>query len=98
MKNLSLYLLPALLFLAACKENKATGEMEPSWLFWVFLGLIAFGLIAGVFTARRKTSEKDSVELDKTEQQIQKFEDTLERKAEKENEASDQKENSENKE
>ena len=83
MKNSILYF-SSLLFLAtSCVQNETTGEMEPGWLFWVFLGFIIFLLIFGVMSASIRSRKKRSQGDSKTEKEIRNYEKTLHRKENK---------------
>lgn len=83
MKKIILYFLPLTFTAMSCARNEATGEMEPKWVFWVMLGLIAFLLIFGAFV--RVRGKKDSGEEEpeeKSMQQIENYEETLRHKEE----------------
>ena len=84
-KIIASFITLSLLFVS-CKQNESTGEMEPSWVFWVLLGLIALGLIFGVISnsIRRKGNGDDKP--DKTAEEIQKYEETLNKKEKEEEE------------
>ena len=79
---ISLLLLSSLVI--SCARNEATGEMEPKWVFWVLLGLIALGLIFGVVSnsMKRKKGDGSDETPSKTEQEIEKYEETLHKKEE----------------
>lgn len=62
MKKL-IYFFPISFLLMACKTNEVTNEYEPSWLFWVFLGLIACGLIAGAFLKNKSIRNSSDNQL-----------------------------------
>ena len=83
MKKIYILLLSLPFLFSGCVENQNTGEMEPTWLFWVFLGLIVAGLIFGVIISSirgriKGTDVNDSEDI--TQQQIEEYEKTLERK------------------
>lgn len=83
MKNIYLPLISFILTMTSCVENTETGEMEPGWLFWVFLGLIGAGLICGVIYKSVKKPKPEDTPT-KSEQQIEAYEKTLEKKEEEE--------------
>ena len=70
-------------FMSSCKQNADTGELEPSWVFWVFLGLILLGLLFGVISnsVRSKNKTPDG-QPGKTEREIEEYRETLEKKEE----------------
>lgn len=94
MKQKILYLLIMIPFLQGCVANDQTGEMEPGWLFWVFLGLLLGGVFIGAlvnFLRKNKSSDTPS----KAEQEIEAYEETLNKKLSEESEkekASEEKE------
>ena len=89
MKKSILGLSGIVFILTSCVENSETGEMEPGWLFWVFLGLIVAGLIFGVIYKSMKKKPDDAPT--RYEEEIEAFEQTLEKK-EQEQEESEKKE------
>lgn len=83
MKSKLLYLLVLIPALQGCVANSQTGEMEPGWLFWVFLGLLLGGVFIGaLFNFLRK--KKQDNQLSKSEQEIEAYEETLNKKLEEE--------------
>ena len=83
MKKIAIFVMPLALFATSCVQNETTGEMEAGWLFWVFLGLIAFLLIFGAFVGvRRKNKNNDG--KDSLTRQIDAYEETLEKKEKEE--------------
>ena len=84
MKNLYLPLISLTMALSSCVENTETGEMEPGWLFWVFLGLIGLGLICGVIISTVRKKKPDDAPT-KYEEEIEAYEETLEKKIEERN-------------
>ena len=71
------------LLATSCVQNEATGEMEPKWVFWVFLGLILFGLIFGaIVTSMRRNKNNGTQSQDKTSREIENYEETLRKKEE----------------
>lgn len=84
MKKSLLYILPLALLTTSCVQNETTGQYEPTWLFWVFLGVIVLGMVAGVIgsSIRSKRSSDEFPKPNHTEEQIEKYEETLEKKEE----------------
>ena len=70
--------------MTSCVANEQTGEMEPGWLFWVFLGLIGFLLIFGVVYSTIRKKKQDDAPT-RYEQEIEAYEETLERKKPEDN-------------
>ena len=83
MKLKYLFLLSLLPALQGCVANEQTGQMEPGWLFWVFLGLL-LGLlfIAALVSFIKKKKPADTPT--KAEQEIEAYEETLQNKLDKE--------------
>lgn len=88
MKQKFLYLFLLIPILQGCVANSQTGQMEPGWLFWVFLGLLLGGVFIGALASlmrKKKTGNDPS----KSEQEIAEYEETLNKKL---NEKSDKNE------
>ena len=88
MKKTLLYFLPIAGFMTSCAQDAATGELRPTWVFWVFLGIIGVGLIFGVIvnSIRKKGSQSPEDETPRYVKQEEDYEKTLEHKEEKEEE------------
>lgn len=83
MKLKYLFLLSLLPALQGCVANEQTGQMEPGWLFWVFLGLLLGLLFIGAlvsFIKKKKSADTPT----KAEQEIEAYEETLQNKLDKE--------------
>ena len=75
MKRFLIYAFPLSVILSSCAYNENTGESEPTWLFWVFLGLIAFGLILGVVVkSRRANNNRSEADIKSSEENDEKEE------------------------
>ena len=87
MKQKLLYLLLIVPALQGCVVNDQTGQMQPGWLFWVFLGLLLGILFIGVLvnTLRKKRSDDAPT---KTELEIEAYEEALNKKLEQASEDS----------
>lgn len=81
-----------LISLASCVSNQETGQMETGWLFWVFLGLLLGGLFCGAIYNLLRKKKPDNAPT-KAEEEIEAYEETLEKKLKEE----EDKENKENK-
>lgn len=79
MKHKFLYCFILIPVLQGCVANNQTGEMEPGWLFWVFLGLLLGGIFFGALVNILKKKKPDNTPT-KTEQEIEAYEETLENK------------------
>ncbi|MCH5229360.1 MAG: hypothetical protein J1F12_05120 [Muribaculaceae bacterium] len=71
-----------LLALQSCVANSETGEMGPGWLFWVFLGLLLGGVFIGAITSFLRKNKDDNTPS-KSEEEIEAYEETLEKKLHK---------------
>lgn len=83
MKLKYLFLLSLLPALQGCVANEQTGQMEPGWLFWVFLGLLLGLLFIGAlvsFIKKKKPADTPT----KAEEEIEAYEETLQNKLDKE--------------
>lgn len=83
MKKIFISFLLLLPFLQSCVQNAQTGEMEPGWFFWVFLGLLVGILFLGALISFFRKKKSDDAPT-KSEQEIQAYEETLEKKLEEE--------------
>lgn len=79
MKQIFLYLLILIPVLQGCVVNNQTGEMEPGWLFWVFLGILLGGIILAFFINSMRKRKPDDTPT-KTEEEIKAYEDALNKK------------------
>ena len=82
MKPKIIYLFILITFLQGCVANNQTGQMEPGWLFWVFLGLLLGGVFFGVIINTIKKKKPDNTPT-KTEQEIESYEEALNKKLNK---------------
>ena len=82
MKNTILYLSPIAFIATSCVQDEATGEMEPTWLFWVFLGILVFCLLFGVLYNAMKSKKNDSDSKTRYEKEIEGYEEALKKKEE----------------
>ena len=90
MKLKYLYLLPLISLLQGCVANEESGQMEPGWLFWVFLGLLLGGLFIGaIVNLVRKNKSTDPPS--KAEQEMEAYEETLRKKLDKESDKEEEK-------
>lgn len=85
MKQKFLYLFLFAPVLQGCVANRQTGEMETTWLFWLFLGLLLGGLFLGAIINILKKKRPDGAPS-VAEQEMEAYEETLEKKLEKESE------------
>ena len=79
MKRKFLYFSFLIPLLQGCVANDETGRMGPGWLFWVFLGLLLGGVFLGALTNLLRRKKPDDAPT-KSEQEIEAYEETLERK------------------
>lgn len=79
----------SVLVLSSCQYNEQTGESEPKWVFWVFLGLIAFGLLFGAFAGFKK-KKNNSSEEDYIPPQVEKEIEEMQHRIDKETEKKDE--------
>ena len=93
MKQKLLYLLLIVPVLQGCVVNDQTGQMQPGWLFWVFLGLLLGILFIGVLVNTLRKKRPDDAPT-KTEQEIEAYEEALNKKAQQESENSKESEDS----
>lgn len=97
MKKKYLYLLFLIPALQGCVANSQSGQMEPGWLFWVFLGLLLGVLFIGALTnflRKRKSDDAPS----KAQQEIEAYEETLQHKLEEKSGSEDKKDKEKEKE
>lgn len=83
MKKFIIIFLSLLPIFQSCVANAQTGEMEPGWLFWVFLGLLLGGVFIGFLVNALRKKKLDGT-LSKSEEEIEAYEATLEKKLEEE--------------
>ena len=95
MKGKFLYFIFTIPLIQGCVANEQTGEMETSWLFWVFLGLLLGGVFLGALTNLLRKKKPDDTPS-KSDKEIQAYEETLEHKL-KENSSDSDKDKEENK-
>lgn len=86
MKTRILYFLFLCPLLSGCVANEQTGEMEPGWFFWVFLGIFMGLLFIGALVNMLRKKKPDGT-LSKAEQEMEAYEETLNKKLEEEAEA-----------
>lgn len=91
MKIKILYLLSVITFLhlQGCVANEETGQMEPGWLFWVFLGLLLGVLFIGALVNLIRKKKPTDIPS-KAEQEMEAYEETLNKKLEKDSEKEDE--------
>ena len=89
MKQKFFYWLVLIPVMQGCVVNDQTGQMEPGWLFWVFLGLLLGGIFLGVLINSIKKKKPDNAPT-KVEKEIEDYEEALKNKL---NEKSEEKEN-----
>lgn len=94
MKNILFYSLFAITVLQSCVANSQTGEMEPGWFFWVFLGLLVGGLFIGAIVSLTRKKKADDSPT-KAEQEIEAYEETLNKKVKENSEEEDKDKNNE---
>lgn len=94
MKQKLLYLLLIVPVLQGCVVNDQTGQMQPGWLFWVFLGLLLGILFIGVLVNTLRKKRPDDAPT-KTELEIEAYEEALNKKAQQESENSENSKESE---
>ena len=94
MKQKLLYLLLIVPALQGCVVNDQTGQMQPGWLFWVFLGLLLGILFIGVLVNTLRKKRPDDAPT-KTEQEIEAYEEALNKNAQQESENSENSKESE---
>lgn len=82
-KHNLLYALLLIPVLQGCEANQQTGQMEPGWLFWVFLGLLLGILFIGALANFLKKKRPEGTPT-KAEQEMEAYEETLQHKLEKE--------------
>lgn len=90
MKTKFLYLLFLIPALQGCVANSQTGQMETGWLFWVFLGLLLGLTFLGALFSLLKKKKPDNTPT-KAEQEIEAYEETLEKKLKDDSEEKDKK-------
>ena len=79
MKGKFLYFIILIPLIQGCVANEQTGEMETSWLFWVFFGLLMGGLFLGAITSLLKKKKPEDAPTE-YEKEIEAYEETLEHK------------------
>lgn len=79
MKQKYLYLLILVPVVQGCVQNNETGQMEPGWLFWVFFGVLFGGIFILALVNLLKKKKADDTPT-KAEQEIEAYEETLEKK------------------
>lgn len=81
MKQKIYYLFFLLPVLQGCVANNQTGQMEPGWLFWVFLGILLGGVFLGALISFLRKRKPDDTPT-KAEEEIEAYEKTLKNKLE----------------